>query len=106
MSARNMFAKTFKITAFISMLALGGYTNAENALNAKNYTCHDLQQLIIEKERVVLRGFLGSTNPVFASRESCGRYKKPLWTAWRTQDRFSCPVGFRCLFVGSRNNGR
>jgi len=87
-----MYNRTLKIIFLISALALSGYSAADNALNARAYTCHDLQQLIYEQEKVVLKGIFGARNSVFASAESCGRYKRPIWTAWTTKDVFSCPV--------------
>ena len=101
-----MGIKTAKTIVLIIMLTVGGYSSANNALNARGFTCQELQQIIVEREKVSLRGFLGSRNTVHATAAGCSRYRRPTWTAWRTKDRLSCPVGYLCLFVGSRDNGR
>jgi len=101
-----MGIRTAKTIALIIMLTLSGYSSADDALNGRGFTCLELQKIIYERQSVMLKGFLGSRNTIHSSPAGCSRYKRPVWTAWRTKDRFSCPVGYLCQFVGSRDNGR
>ena len=69
-----------------------------SGLDSKTFQCHELKQLVAEREQVHLRGILGSSSSVFASSDACNIVsERPVPSAWRTRDQFSCVVGFRCL---------
>lgn len=94
-----MNAKTASILLASSLLlAASGVTKAEVPLKSKAYQCAELKQLVVEKERVYLQGFLGSKSVVYSSASSCNYFHEiPKSSAWRTKDVFSCVVGYRCL---------
>lgn len=71
---------------------------AEVPLKSRSFQCQELKQLVAEKERVYLKGFLGSKSSVYASASSCNYlHEVAVKSAWRTKDKFSCVVGYRCL---------
>ena len=69
-----------------------------SGIDSRSFQCHELKQLVAEREQVHLRGILGSSSSVFASSDACNIIsERPVPSAWRTSDQFSCVVGFRCL---------
>ena len=94
-----MHAKTASLLLASSMLiAASGVTATEAPLKARTYQCADLKQLVVDKDRVYLKGFLGTKSVVYSSASSCNSaHQIPVSSAWRTRDVFSCVVGYRCL---------
>ena len=94
-----MRAKTASLLLASSLfVAASSVTTAEEALKARTYQCKDLKQLVIDKDRVYLKGFLGTKSVVYSSASSCNSsHQIPVSSAWRTRDVFSCVVGYRCL---------
>ena len=71
---------------------------AEVPIKAKAYQCQELQQLVTEKERLYLKGFLWTKSVVYSSASSCNvLHETALKSVWPTKDVFSCVVGYRCL---------
>ena len=78
---------------------------SRTALNSKDYRCQELQDLADEQGKVFLRGFLGASSLVHASAESCASFvERPVISAWRTSDAFSCVVGYRCARTDTLDN--
>jgi len=89
------------VTAIVlatTALVTGGNAFAQKALASKAYQCQELRQLVAEKERVYLKGLLGSKSTVYASASSCNYIHELAYkSAWRTSDVRSCVVGYRCI---------
>ncbi len=80
------------------LIAASGTSVAEVPLKARAYQCQELRDLVTEKERVYLKGFLGSKSSVYSSASSCSElHEVAVKSAWRTSDVFSCVIGYRCL---------
>jgi len=77
-----------------------------NTTDSRSYQCEELKNVIAEQDKIYLSGFLGTRSVVFASPESCtSAFKRPTPSAWRTQDVFSCVVGYRCIDNASVGRG-
>jgi len=82
------------------LLGAGSDVLAETPLKARGYQCQKLKQLVADKERIYLKGLLGSKSSVHASASSCHYlHEVAIKSAWRTKDVRSCVVGYRCLSV-------
>lgn len=94
-----MHARTASLLLASSLLfAASGVTAAGEPIKAKTYQCEDLKQLVADKDRVYLKGFLGTKSVVYSSASSCNSsHQIPVSSAWRTRDVFHCVVGYRCL---------
>lgn len=99
MSARsaNQLLAIFSVAILCSACVAKSLTSA-SGIDSKTFQCHELKQLVAERQQVNFRGILGSSSSVFASSDACNIVtERPVPSAWRTSDQFSCVVGFRCL---------
>jgi len=88
----------YSIVIATLLLVTSGHSLAETPLRSRDYQCEELRQLVADKGRVYLRGFLGSKSSVYSSAESCDYlHEVAIKSAWRTKDVRSCVVGYRCL---------
>jgi len=70
---------------------------AAGAIRTKDFSCQELRSIIVERESVLLKGLLGSRITVHSKASGCDIFHQvPLKSAWRSKDRFSCVVGYRC----------
>ena len=66
--------------------------------DSRRFQCQELTELVASQEKMYLRGVFGSGSLVYASADSChSLLERPIASAWKTKDVFSCVVGFRCL---------
>jgi hypothetical protein len=94
MLIRNVTAAVLAAATLVTV----GNAFAETALASKAYQCQELRQLVADRERVYLKGFLGLKSSVYAEASSCHYlHEIPLKSAWRTSDVRSCVVGYRCI---------
>ena len=109
----NMFisprSAKVSVTAVLTLLLCSACVfetgGSRTALNSKDYQCRELQDLADEQGQVFLRGFLGASSLVHASEKSCASFvERPVVSAWRTKDVFSCVVGFRCAQTDTLDN--
>lgn len=99
MHIRNVTAAVLAAATLIT----GGHAFAETALSSKAYQCQELRQLVADRERVFLKGFLGTKSSVYADASSCHYlHEIAMKSAWRTSDVRSCVVGYRCMSRYSR----
>ncbi len=97
-SANQTLAIIFMALLCSACIAKSSSLNSVSGLDTKSYHCHELKQLVADREQVHLRGFLGSTSSVFASSDACNIIlERPALSVWRTIDEFSCVAGFRCI---------
>ena len=88
------------LMALLCSACVAKSSNSLTATDSRSYGCQELKQLVAERQQVYLRGFLGSKASVYATESSCDSIlEKPVASAWRTKDVFSCVVGFRCQEV-------
>lgn len=89
--------KTHSGIALLVLVFGAGTSIAEAPLNTRSYQCQELKALVAQRDRVVLKGFLGSQSTVYASASSCHyEHETPFKSAWKTKDVLSCVVGYRC----------
>ena len=96
--------------ALVSMTLLGSACTfqtggSRTGIQSRDYQCQELKDLIDEQEQLFLRGVLGSSSIVFASADSCHSIlERPIASAWKTRDVFSCVVGYRCMDNNTLDN--
>lgn len=93
-----MSTRSASLTAAILLLSFtAGTSIAEAPISSRSYQCQELRDLVAERKRVVLRGFLGTSRSVYASPASCDNVvEKAVKSSWRTKNVFSCLVGYTC----------
>ena len=88
------------LMALLCSSCLAKSAGSLSATDSRNYTCRELKDLVAERDQLYLSGFLGSKASVYASASSCDfQLERPIASAWRTKDEFSCVVGYRCREV-------
>ena len=102
------FAK-LSVTAVLTLLLCAACVfetgGSRTGINTRDYQCRELQDLADEQGKVFLRGFLGASSLVYASAGSCQSFvERPVVSAWRTKDVFSCVVGYRCARTDTIDN--
>jgi len=93
-----MNMRSTSLAAAILLLSFtAGTSIAESPINTRSYQCQELIDLVAERKKVVLRGFLGTSRSVHASPASCENVvQKAVKSSWRTKNVFSCAVGYTC----------
>ena len=93
-----MSNRTVKSTIAVLFLSLvAGASIAAGAVRSKDFTCQELRTLVVEREKVKLKGFLGTRITVHSEARGCDIvHEVPFPSSWRAKDHFSCVVGFRC----------
>ncbi len=94
----------------ILALLLAGSSSyaADTAIAPKEHTCSDLQQLVLEKRSVLLKGFFNSTRTVHAYAAQCDSIydERAIPTGASTKDKRLCKVGYICKrFIGRPGPG-